>query len=82
MAEESGGEFPERDSSPSPEGKTLRLLSQWLQDLTLEIDEALPPRPAGEAGAAAQSSYRARESVATTLRQTAEGFAVALRHRR
>jgi hypothetical protein len=83
VAEESGGR---RSSDPDflagPHGKALGLLARWLQDLTIEVDRALPPRPASEAGASARSAYQARESVATTLRATAEGFEAALRHRR
>jgi hypothetical protein len=83
VAEESGGrKSRDPDLPPGSDGKTLRVLARWLQDLTVEVDRALPPRPAGEAGASARSAYQARESVATTLRATAEGFEVALRHRR
>jgi len=59
--------------------KTIEVVALWLQDLAVEVDRPLPPRPTGEGGASASPAYQTRQSVVRSLREATESFRVAFR---
>jgi hypothetical protein len=71
-----------RSHGPSDLGnRTIEVVTLWLQDLALEVDRQLPPRPTDRLDQSLQSAYRTRHSLATRLRVATEGFVMAFRRK-
>jgi hypothetical protein len=76
------GEKRNRGDGPGDmDNKMVAVVTLWLEDLALEVERRLPPRPANRLDHGVQAAYRVRHSVATRLRLATEGFARAFRRR-
>jgi hypothetical protein len=67
------------DGPADMDNKTVAVVTLWLEDLALEVDRRLPPRPTNRLDESVQAAYRVRHSVATRLRLATEGFTRAFR---
>src|SRR6202007_1496108 len=54
--------------------RLVAVVTLWLEDLALEVERRLPPRPTNTLDLGVQAAYRVRHSVATRLRLATEGF--------
>jgi len=69
------------DGAADMNNKLVAVVTLWLEDLALEVERRLPPRPPNRLDHGLQAAYRVRHSVATRLRLATEGFTRAFRRR-